>query len=137
MASVEKVTVSVPAELLARIEARRVRQGKTRSATVTELLWRGWHFAEQEERAALYEAAYAAQPESAAELAFTDAATADAFVAEGWVGAQGSTHAAGRGAGRPLAGTGHTPSQPTRKTAAAKKATQKVAKATKTRRATR
>ncbi len=58
MSRVEKVTVSLPAELLARIEDRRLARGVSRSEVVSELLWRGWRRVETEDRERRYRAAY-------------------------------------------------------------------------------
>jgi metal-responsive CopG/Arc/MetJ family transcriptional regulator len=79
MTKVAKVTVSLPAELLTRIEEVRFRDGTSRSETVTALLWRGWRQAEDEARADRYRAAYVAQPETADELAFAEAAAGELF----------------------------------------------------------
>jgi Arc/MetJ-type ribon-helix-helix transcriptional regulator len=72
MRTVEKVTVSLPAELLARIEGRRQDRQTSRSEVVTDLLWRGWRQVEDEERRERARAAYAAQPETDEELAWAD-----------------------------------------------------------------
>jgi metal-responsive CopG/Arc/MetJ family transcriptional regulator len=79
MATVHKVTVSLPDQLVAQIEKLRQRTSGTRSGIITELLWRGWHDVEQEEREARYRAAYAAMPDDAEGTAFIDAASADFF----------------------------------------------------------
>jgi metal-responsive CopG/Arc/MetJ family transcriptional regulator len=79
MSRAEKVTVSLPAELLARIENRRRDQETSRSEVVSELLWRGWREAEAEEREERYRAAYQAQPETAAELTWAEEAATDLF----------------------------------------------------------
>lgn len=79
MSKVEKVTVSLPAELLARIEDRRHRRQTTRSHVVSELLWRGWRQAETEERVQQYRASYQAEPDTREEKAWADQAAADMF----------------------------------------------------------
>jgi metal-responsive CopG/Arc/MetJ family transcriptional regulator len=77
MKRVEKVTVSLPAELLARIEHRRHDRETSRSEVVSELLWRGWRQAEAEEREERYRSAYQAQPETDAERAWAEEAAKD------------------------------------------------------------
>ncbi|MGH9047872.1 MAG: CopG family transcriptional regulator [Acidimicrobiales bacterium] len=73
------MTVSLPAELLARIEHRRHDREASRSEVVSELLWRGWRQAEDEEREERYRAAYRAQPETDAERTWADEAAKDLF----------------------------------------------------------
>ena len=75
----EKVTVSLPAELLAHIEKRRQQLSTSRSEVVSELLWRGWHQIEHEDREERYRAAYEAQPETAAESEWADMAADELF----------------------------------------------------------
>jgi metal-responsive CopG/Arc/MetJ family transcriptional regulator len=77
MNRVEKVTVSLPAELLARIEHRRHDRETSRSEVVSELLWRGWRQAEAEEREERYRTAYQAQPETDVERAWAEEAAKD------------------------------------------------------------
>lgn len=77
MANAEKVTVSLPAELLARIEHRRHDQDTSRSEVVSELLWRGWRQVEIQEREERYRAAYQAQPETDTERAWAEGAAGD------------------------------------------------------------
>ncbi|MGH9044064.1 MAG: ribbon-helix-helix protein, CopG family [Acidimicrobiales bacterium] len=77
MTRVEKVTVSLPADLLARIEHRRHDLEASRSAVVSELLWRGWRQAEAEEREERYRAAYQEQPDTDAERKWADEAAKD------------------------------------------------------------
>ena len=77
MSRAEKVTVSLPAELLARIEHRRHDREASRSEIVSELLWRGWRQVEAEEREERYRSAYRAQPETDAERAWADQAAKD------------------------------------------------------------
>jgi metal-responsive CopG/Arc/MetJ family transcriptional regulator len=86
MRNAEKVTVSLPAELLARIEHRRTDRETSRSEVVSELLWRGWHQVEAEEREKRYRAAYQAQPETDTERAWAEEAAGDLFGGEdtGW-----------------------------------------------------
>jgi metal-responsive CopG/Arc/MetJ family transcriptional regulator len=85
MSNVGKVTVSLSAELLERIEDRRHKAGKNRSEMVTDLLWRGERQVEAEERAERAQAAYAAQPETDEERALADAAATDLFSEDaGW-----------------------------------------------------
>ena len=79
MSRAEKVTVSLPAELLARIEHRRHDREASRSEVVSELLWRGWRQVEAEEREEHYRSAYQAQPEIAAERAWAEEAARDLF----------------------------------------------------------
>lgn len=82
MPKAEKVTVSLPSELLQHIEHLRVERGSTRSAVVTELLWEGWRnhvTAQREER---YRAAYQALHETDAELAW--AAMAAETLPDAW-----------------------------------------------------
>lgn len=64
MTSVEKVTISLPAELMARIEGWRRETGANRSEAVTDLLWRGWRQLDDERREERYRAADRTQPES-------------------------------------------------------------------------
>ncbi len=77
MTKVAKVTVSLPAELLSRIEDRRHDHGASRSEVVSELLWRGWRQVETEEREERYRAAYRAQPETDEERAWADSCAAE------------------------------------------------------------
>jgi hypothetical protein len=76
---VEKITVSLPASLLARIEEYRGAQGGTRSEVVADWLWRGWRQVEQERMEDEYRKAYAEQPETAQELAWADMAADELF----------------------------------------------------------
>jgi hypothetical protein len=82
MPKVEKVTVSVPAELMAHIEGRRREAGANRSEVVTDLLWRGWRQLEDERREERYRAAYQAQPETVGELEWADMAAAELLAGE-------------------------------------------------------
>ena len=76
VSTVEKVTISLPSELLARIEKRR--QGhSTRSEVVSDLLWRGWRQAEQEDREARYRMAYQQHPETDEESEWADGAASE------------------------------------------------------------
>ncbi len=86
MSNVERVTVSLPAELLARIEHRRRDREVSRSEVVSELLWRGWHQVEAEEREERYRAAYQSQPETDTERAWAEEAAGGLFDGEhnGW-----------------------------------------------------
>ncbi|MGH9087226.1 MAG: ribbon-helix-helix protein, CopG family [Acidimicrobiales bacterium] len=77
MSKAEKVTVSLPAELLARIDERHRQDERSRSAVVADLLWLGWHQVEAEERERRYRAAYLNRPETEDERAWADAAAAD------------------------------------------------------------
>lgn len=77
MGKVEKVTISLPAELLRRIEDRRHNQGASRSEVVSELLWRGWRQVEANDRERRYRAAYQAEPENDEERAWAESAAAD------------------------------------------------------------
>ena len=77
MSRVEKVTVSLPAELLARIEDRRRRRETSRSEVVSELLWRGWRHAETEDREKRYRASYQTQPETKEEQLWAAQAAAE------------------------------------------------------------
>jgi hypothetical protein len=82
MPKVEKVTVSIPAELMAHIEGRRREAGVNRSEVVTDLLWRGWRQLEDEQREERYRAAYQAQPDTIGELAWADMAAAELLAGE-------------------------------------------------------
>lgn len=86
MSNTKRMTVSLPAELLARIEHRRHDRETSRSEVVSELLWRGWRQAEAEEREERYRAAYQAQPETDAERSWAEEAAGDLFSGEdtGW-----------------------------------------------------
>jgi len=86
MRTAEKVTVSLPAELLARIEHRRHDRGTSRSEVVSDLLWRGWTQVEAEEREERYRAAYQAQPETEEERMWASNAARDLLAQEqtGW-----------------------------------------------------
>lgn len=95
MSTVEKVTVSLPADLLARIEHRRHAREASRSEVVTDLLRRGWHQVELEEREARYRAAYQAVPETAEERRWADEAAGDLF------GGEDGGDRAGHGHGAP------------------------------------
>ncbi len=64
MTKVEKVTVSLPADLAACIEQRRAASGESRSEVVADLCWRGWWQWDEEERLGQSEEAYAARPET-------------------------------------------------------------------------
>ncbi|MGH9057096.1 MAG: ribbon-helix-helix protein, CopG family [Acidimicrobiales bacterium] len=77
MTRAAKVTVSLPAELLARIEHRRQDRETSRSEVVSELLWLGWRQAEAEEREERYQSAYRAQPETNAERTWAEEAAKD------------------------------------------------------------
>lgn len=79
MTRAEKVTVSLPAELLARIEHRRHDRETSRSEVISELLWVGWRQAEAEEREERYRSAYQAQPETNAEGTWAEEAAKDLF----------------------------------------------------------
>ena len=83
MSTTEKVTVSLPAELLTRIEHRRHERECSRSEVVSDLLWRGWRQVETEEREELYRAAYQAQPETEEERAWAEGAVDDLLGQEG------------------------------------------------------
>jgi Arc/MetJ-type ribon-helix-helix transcriptional regulator len=78
MAKVEKVTVSLPASLLKRIEEHRA-EGQTRSELVTDWLWRGWREVERERMEEEYDRAYALHPETEEELAWADMAADELF----------------------------------------------------------
>jgi metal-responsive CopG/Arc/MetJ family transcriptional regulator len=69
MAGVEKVTISLPAELLRLVEQQRAAGGRSRSEVVTDLLWRGWRAIENEAMEEEYRLAYARQPETEEERA--------------------------------------------------------------------
>jgi metal-responsive CopG/Arc/MetJ family transcriptional regulator len=86
VSTAEKVTVSLPAELLARIEHRRHDRETSRSEIVSDLLWRGWRQVEAEEREERYRAAYQAQPETDEERAWAEEAAGDLLDQEdtGW-----------------------------------------------------
>ncbi len=72
MSTVEKVTISLPAVLLARIEDRRRRAGTSRSETIADLLWRAWCQVDAEEREERYRAAYQVRPETRVERAWAE-----------------------------------------------------------------
>ena len=78
MPPVEKVTVSLPASLLKRIEEHRA-EGQTRSEVVTDWLWRGWRDVERERMEEEYDRAYALKPETEEELAWADMAADELF----------------------------------------------------------
>ena len=78
MPPVEKVTVSLPASLLKRIEEHRA-EGQTRSEVVTEWLWRGWRDVERERMEEEYDRAYALQPETEEERQCAEWATEQLF----------------------------------------------------------
>ena len=71
--------MSLPSELLARIERRRHDRKASRSEVVSELLWRGWRLVEAEEREERYRSAYKEQPETGAERSWAEAAAKDFF----------------------------------------------------------
>ena len=79
MSRAEMVTVSLPAELLARIERRRHDEEASRSEVVSELLWSGWRQVEAEEREERSRVAYQIQLETDAEHAWADEAAKDHF----------------------------------------------------------
>jgi Arc/MetJ-type ribon-helix-helix transcriptional regulator len=81
MKSVEKVTVSLPEDLFARIEERRLETGGNRSEVVTDLLWRGWRQLQDEHREDHYRAAYRTRPETAPEMAWADMAASESLAA--------------------------------------------------------
>jgi Arc/MetJ-type ribon-helix-helix transcriptional regulator len=81
MAKVEKVTVSLPASLLKRIEEHRT-EGQTRSELVTDWLWRGWREVERERMEEEYDRAYALKPETEEELAWADMAADESFAGD-------------------------------------------------------
>jgi hypothetical protein len=81
MTTVEKVTVSLPAELSAYIDQRRRNSSESRSEVVADLCWRGWWQWDEERRIRQSEAAYAALPDTDEEMTWTEAA-ADTMV--GW-----------------------------------------------------
>ena len=92
MSTAERVTVSLPTELFARIERLRRYRETSRSEVVSDLLWRGWRQVEAEEREERYRTAYQAQPDTAEERAWAEEAAADLLAQEdtGW----GDTHQA-------------------------------------------
>ncbi len=91
MTNVVKVTVSLPAELSAYIEQRRVDTGETRSEVVTDLCWRGWWQWDEERRARQSDAAYAAVPETDQDREW-DKAGADAMAGwDRWEGPEAGT----------------------------------------------
>jgi len=77
MSTVEKVTISLPSELLARIEIRRRGTDASRSEVMSDLLWRGWRQAETEAREQRYRASYQADPETKGEQGWAEQAAAD------------------------------------------------------------
>jgi hypothetical protein len=78
MAKVEKVTVSLPASLLKRIEEHRA-EGQTRSELVTDWLWRGWREVERERMEEAYDRAYALHPETEEEREWAEWAADQLF----------------------------------------------------------
>jgi hypothetical protein len=78
MAPVEKVTVSLPAALLKRIEEHRT-EGQTRSEVVADWLWRGWREVERQRMEEEYDRAYRLKPETEEELAWADMAADELF----------------------------------------------------------
>jgi Arc/MetJ-type ribon-helix-helix transcriptional regulator len=82
MTKVEKVTVSLPAELLSRIERHRAERGGSRSEVIADLLWRGWRELEFVEREDRYREAYRGEPETAEEVEWAELA-ADEFPVAG------------------------------------------------------
>ena len=86
MTRVEKVTVSLPAELAAYIEKRRAHSGEGRSEVVADLCLRGWWQWDEERRSRQSEVAYAALPETAAEKAWAGWAADTMAAWEPWEG---------------------------------------------------
>lgn len=74
MTKVAKVTVSLPAELLACIQQRRAQSGENRSEVVTDLCWRGWQQWDEERRTHQSDEAYATVPETDEERLWARAA---------------------------------------------------------------
>ncbi|HSS10340.1 MAG TPA: hypothetical protein VLL25_10665 [Acidimicrobiales bacterium] len=72
MTTVDKVTVSLPAELSAYIEQRRADTGESRSGVLTDLCWRGWWQWDEARRIRQSEAAYTAVPETDQERAWAE-----------------------------------------------------------------
>ncbi len=91
MAPVRKVTVSLPAELAAYIEARQADSGETRSEVVTDLCWRGWWQWDEERRIIQSDAAYAALPENDQEQAWAQAAADTMTGWDRWGGPEADT----------------------------------------------
>jgi hypothetical protein len=98
MPRVEKVTVSLPKALLDYVERQRALTGANRSETVAEMLWESRRQTELRDREAQYRAAYAVQPETEEEEAFTSAAAADLFAHAGdeWADVAPSNKGTGR-----------------------------------------
>lgn len=74
MTKVGKVTVSMPCELLARVEELRGAGQRSRSEVVVDLLWRGWHAVESEAREERYRRAYALEPDTLDEMTWAESA---------------------------------------------------------------
>jgi metal-responsive CopG/Arc/MetJ family transcriptional regulator len=73
------MTVSLPSELVERLETIRAKTGQNRSEVVTEVCWRGWWALEDEEELARTRAAYRAHPETHDEAEFSDWAAEQAM----------------------------------------------------------
>jgi hypothetical protein len=86
MTTVEKVTVSLPAELSAYIEQRRADTGESRSEVVTDLSWRGWWQWDEARRIRQSEAAYTALPDTDEERAWDEAGAETMAGWERWDG---------------------------------------------------
>jgi hypothetical protein len=86
MTTVEKVTVSLPAELSAYIEARRVDTAESRSEVVADLCWRGWWEWDEERRVRQSDMAYAAQPETGEEIDWAASAAETIATWDPWDG---------------------------------------------------
>lgn len=92
MARTDKVTVSLPRELLRRIDDASAAAGASRSHTVAELVSAALRQLDETQREARYRDAYARQPETAEERDFIEATSADFFASanpwdEGDIGA--------------------------------------------------
>jgi hypothetical protein len=91
MTGVEKVTISLPAQLASYIEQRRAGSGETRSEVVADLCWRGWWQWDEEVRLRQTEAAYAARPETDDERAWVEAAADSMADWDAWDGPEART----------------------------------------------
>lgn len=79
MTTVQKVTISVPPELLERVEEHRHRLGLSRSEVMVDLMWRGWREAEHAEREERHRRAYAVELDGGGELSWPDMAAEELF----------------------------------------------------------
>lgn len=86
MATMQKVTLSLPAVLLEYVEQRRSESGESRSEVVADLCWRGWRQWDEQRRADCSDAAYASFPVSDEEQRWDEAAAGTMAGWETWAG---------------------------------------------------